>query len=152
MIQKVVVNSNYVIALCKWWESSTNIFYLPIGECTMTLKEIKQILYLPMEGASILGLSKEMGRDMLTILIVRLWYHRLWWGSGGLIYEDTYKDGIIGKLACFTMIVIIYSALPNSSRCKFPWKLYQVLREMREDGWVFARGPTFIIQLYHKLY
>lgn len=88
----------------------------------------------------------------MTNKIVGHHYHQLQWGRGGFHYNHAYHDGLIDRLRYFVMMVITFFMLPNASRCRFPWNLCQVLREMRDDDRVFAWGPTFLGQLYHELW
>lgn len=97
MIHKVVANSGHVIVLCERWDSSTNTFHLSIEECTVTLKDFLWILQIPMEGAPIIGLSDEVGRDVVAIKIVGPCYHLLRWDGGEFHYEHVYSHGIIYK-------------------------------------------------------
>lgn len=61
-----------------------------------------------------IGLSDEVGRDVIIIRIVFYRYHLLWWGGGGFYYEHAYKIMIIYKLTYFMMMVITFFVLPDA--------------------------------------
>ncbi|MFQ6622433.1 hypothetical protein Gotur_002053 [Gossypium turneri] len=49
------VDSKLISALIERWRPKTHIFHLPYGECTITLKDVKLQLGLPVDGSALTG-------------------------------------------------------------------------------------------------
>ncbi|KAH9307023.1 hypothetical protein KI387_011427, partial [Taxus chinensis] len=42
-----------MVALIERWDPATNVFHLPTGEMTITLKDVYRILRLPIDGEAV---------------------------------------------------------------------------------------------------
>lgn len=65
MMDSMTCDSRYLIVLVKMWNTSTNTFILPIGECTITLKDIYRIFKVLIEGDPIIKLRASMVYNQL---------------------------------------------------------------------------------------
>lgn len=62
MMDLMTCNSRYLIALVERWDASTNTFFLPMGECTITLKDTYKIFKILIEGEPMIGLQADSKR------------------------------------------------------------------------------------------
>ena len=58
-------------ALCEKWHTETSCFHLPVGEMTITLGDVYNLLHIPIQG-HMLDHDAEMDRDCGLDLIIRL--------------------------------------------------------------------------------
>jgi len=58
-------------ALCERWHTETNSFHLPVGEMTITLDDVYNILHIPIQGC-MLDHDAAMDRDCGLDLMIRL--------------------------------------------------------------------------------
>ena len=58
-------------AMCERWHTKTNSFYLPVGEMTITLDDVHNLLHIPIHG-HMLDHDEAMDRDCSIDLMTRL--------------------------------------------------------------------------------
>ncbi|KAF1893438.1 hypothetical protein Lal_00001913 [Lupinus albus] len=54
-IGRAEINNHMITALVKCWRPETHTFHLPMGECTVTLKDVAYQLGLPIDGNIVTG-------------------------------------------------------------------------------------------------
>jgi hypothetical protein len=69
---KSVTHAN-ITTLCDRWHSETSSFHLPVGEMTITLDDVANLLHVPIEG--LLDYEKKVSQEHGVNLMVR------WWGG-----------------------------------------------------------------------
>jgi hypothetical protein len=58
-------------AMCERWHTETSSFHLPVGEMTITLDDVHNLLHIPIHGR-MLDHDEAMDRDRLIDLMARL--------------------------------------------------------------------------------
>ncbi|KAH9293921.1 hypothetical protein KI387_040871 [Taxus chinensis] len=141
-----------ILALLERWNPSTNTFWLPTGEMTITLEDVHHITRLPVRGDPVYCISDAERGDTMQRLYgdeargVR-------YSSRDFDYQALYESERAGcpqmtmmmlGISCFTLL--------DSGGGRFPWMMMGVVAEMMEQCIVFEWAPTLLAQTYIELW
>jgi len=66
------VTNVMVRALCERWHTETSSFHLPVGEMTITLDDVYNLIHIPIQGRILDhddGMDRDRGIDLMTRLL-----------------------------------------------------------------------------------
>ncbi|XP_058757089.1 protein MAIN-LIKE 2-like [Vicia villosa] len=97
MVSQITVKSvdtALVLALVERWRPETHMFHLSIGECTVTLQDVRMLIGLRIDGMTVNGQTQELGNVYMRHLGVQPPENAI---SGGSI-RITWLDGMLEQL------------------------------------------------------